>query len=52
MTLLKSVPCVIVLLRLKASVPLLVMLLLGDNDPVIPPAPICKVPALIVVAPV
>ena len=46
----KSVPCVIVLLRLKESVPLLVIALLADKEPVVPPAPTCKVPALMVVA--
>ena len=50
--LLKSVPCVIVLLRLKASVPLSVMELLVDSEPVVLPAPICNVPPLMVVVPV
>ena len=48
----KSVPCVIVLLRLNESAELLVMPLLDERDPLISPAPICKVPALIVVIPV
>ena len=52
MTLLKSVPWVMVSLRLKASAPLLTMLLLVEREPVVPPLPIWSVPALIVVAPV
>ena len=49
---LKSVPCVTVLLRLKASVALSVIALPVASVPVPPPAPSCNVPALIVVAPV
>ena len=52
MALLKLVPWVMVSLRLKASVPLLVMALLVEREPVVPPFPIWSVPALIVVAPV
>ena len=40
------------LLRLIASVPLFVMALLEEIEPVVPPSPIWSVPALIVVAPV
>ena len=39
-------------LRLMANVPLLVMPLVEEIAPLVPPAPICSVPALIVVAPV
>ena len=39
-------------LRLIASVPLLVMELLAEREPVVLPAPICSVPELIVVVPV
>ena len=45
---LKSVPWVTVLLRLKTSVPLSVIELLVESEPVVPPLPICRVPALIV----
>ena len=49
---LKSVPCVTVFVRLKVSVPLLKMAPLAESDPVVPPFPSCKVPALILVSPV
>ena len=52
MALLKSVPCERLSVRLKARVPLLVMALLAEREPVVPPAPIWSVPALMVVAPV
>ncbi len=52
MTLAKSVPWVSVLLRLNSSVALLVIALLAEREPVAPPAPICRVPSLIVVLPV
>ena len=48
----KSVPCARSFERLKASVPLLVMALLADREPMVVPLPIWSVPALIVVAPV
>ena len=51
MTLLKSVPWVMVSLRLKASAPLLTMLLLVESEPVVPPLPIWSVPALMFVVP-
>ena len=47
----KSVPCVRVFERLKASAPLLVIALDVERLPVVPPAPIWRVPALMVVAP-
>ena len=52
MLLAKSVPCVMVLERLKTSVALLVMALLTERDPVVLLLPIWRVPAVIVVAPV
>ena len=52
MALAKSVPCVTVLLRLNTRVALSVMELLVESDPVVPPAPTCSVPALMVVLPV
>jgi hypothetical protein len=39
-------------LRLIANVPLLLMPLVEEIAPLVPPAPICSVPALIVVVPV
>jgi hypothetical protein len=39
-------------LRLKTSVPLLVIALLEEMEPVVPPVPIWSVPALMVVVPV
>ena len=51
-TLAKSVFWVIVLLRLKARVPLFVRELVMAREPVVLPAPIWSVPALIVVVPV
>jgi hypothetical protein len=47
----KSVPWVMVLFRLKASVALLMITLLEEREPVVPPLPIWRVPALIVVVP-
>ena len=44
-------PTEILSLRLKARVPLLVTVAEVPNVPVVPPLPICNVPALIVVAP-
>ena len=45
-------PCEIVSLRLKISVPLSVITLLVDSDPLAPPFPNCKfAPELMVVAP-
>ena len=41
-----------VLLRLKVSVPLLVIALLVEREPVVPPLPIWSVPAPMVVLPV
>ena len=49
---LKSVPWVTVLLRLNERVPLLRIALLVERDPSAPPLPTCRVPPLIVVAPV
>ena len=51
MTLLKSVPWAMVLLRLKASVPLFVIALDVERDPVVLPLPSWSVPALMVVEP-
>ena len=48
---LKSIPCATALLRLKASVPLTIIVLPLASEPVEPPVPICKVPALTVVEP-
>ena len=48
----KSVPWVMVLERLKTSTPLLAIALELESEPVVPPAPIDKVPAVIVVSPV
>ena len=49
---LKSVPCTTGFERLKTKAPLFVIALLPDKEPAVPPAPICNVPLLIVVAPV
>ena len=49
---LKSVPCVTALVRLKASVPLFVIELPAASAPEVKPQPICSVPPEIVVAPV
>ena len=49
---LKLVPWVIVLLRLKVSVPSFMIELDADKEPDVEPLPICRVPALIVVEPV
>ena len=50
--LLNSEPCVTVSVRLKVSVPLLLMTLLAESDPLVPPFPICRFPPLICVLPV
>ena len=47
-----ALPAVTLSDRLKTSEALLVMLLAEAIEPVVPPAPICSVPVLIVVAPV
>ena len=47
----KSTPCVTVLLRLKTRVPSFAIALLEPRLPVVPPSPIRRVPALIVVEP-
>ena len=52
MELLKSTPCVTLLLRLIVRLPLLVIALLVDRLPVVPPLPSCSVPPLMVVVPV
>ena len=49
---LKSVPCETALLRLIVRLPLSVIVLLVESEPVVPPLPSWSVPALIVVAPV
>ena len=49
---LNSDPCVTVSVRLKVSVPLLLMALLAESEPLVPPFPICKFPPLIFVVPV
>lgn len=51
-TLAKSVPWVMVSVRLNASVPAFEIVLSGESEPVEEPAPICSVPPEIVVAPV
>ena len=48
----KSVPCTMEFDRLKMSVPLFVIALLVSSEPVVPPLPICRVPAVIKVFPV
>ena len=48
----KSVPWVKVFERLKVSVPLFTIALDDEREPVVPPTPICRVPAEIVVVPV
>ena len=52
MLLAKSVPCVMVLERLKVSVALFMIALEAERFPVLPPLPIWSVPALMVVLPV
>ena len=52
MTLAKSVPCVTVSVRLKASVALLVIALAVESEPLVAPFQIWSVPAFIVVVPV
>ena len=49
---LKSVPWVTVSVRFTVNVPLFVIALDVESDPVVPPLPSCSVPAEIVVAPV
>ena len=49
---LNSDPCATVSVRLKVSVALLMMALLTESDPLVPPFPICKFPLLIFVLPV
>ena len=48
----KSVPCTTAFERLKARVPFVVIALLVESAPVVPPLPICRVPAVINVLPV
>ena len=48
----KFVPWVMVSERLKSNEPLFVMALDVDREPVVPPLPICRVPAEMVVVPV
>ena len=52
MTLAKSVPCVMVLVRLKISAALSARALLGESEPVVPALPISSVPLETVVVPV
>jgi hypothetical protein len=47
----KAVPWVIVLLRLNTRVPLFVIALDVESDPVVPPFPSWSVPAVMVVEP-
>ena len=47
----KSLPCVNVFERLNRSVPLSVIALLPESEPVLPPSPSCNVPAEIIVVP-
>ena len=49
---LNSEPCATVSVRLKVRVPLLLMALLAESEPVVLPFPICKFPLLIFVLPV